>query len=746
MTEQMKWISPPDTFCGGTIDTFRFSPGARAAADEVLASTPVRIFASLMRDQESEGGLLAAKQVLDATLAAPIDDMPGAGQWFDPTGRLDLARLETWVRECRATVAGRLAQACALGGEAREVMLRERAAIALLAGCWLDTISQPATQPAGIVNDLFAHYWRLQGEGRPGRSVEARRRRLLEQFGVYLPPVGDPDFPREAGMGARTALHAAFLLSLSRYPVNYLPEVVGIHYASHVMACDSILLGEPPLLAENEIRSILGAYVDLLGASGRSALERRVARAVSLGVALEVRHAGLLVAMAEHSANQTLDGKVADIIRRHAPFAGKQHRQVKVGGKLLSQWFADPTFDIAAFLADFRQSWHVRTTTSGNSRFIDALKLGGPMFGVFSEREARVLRDWIARISTTKDAPIVVTAARPDEGDAAAWLDSIRREQPAGVVFETAGELDERALFYRLVNIENFPHSLPRARQRAAAALKAAQVMFSAGADGRYTDATFFPYSPDALMARVDAIYWRKLVDPYAPLQQIPSRDDVIFGQKMFALGSLIDGSWVFRIGNAGRHTRASDSMLLAIYADEMGMGDVRKNHITLIHRVLASMGIVMPHIREASFIDQDEIPDEFYAFPINQLCLGLFADSFYPEIVGYNLGIEMFGLGELRLHEIQKLRHWNLDPIYEEAHLSIDNVSAGHAHQAATIIQSYLGQIERQLGQDAVAAEWRRIWNGYALFAYFTEGYHLRHEAPAVPPLADERTDVLMI
>jgi Iron-containing redox enzyme len=99
-----------------------------------------------------------------------------------------------------------------------------------------------------------------------------------------------------------------------------------------------------------------------------------------------------------------------------------------------------------------------------------------------------------------------------------------------------------------------------------------------------------------------------------------------------------------------------------------------------------------------------------------------LFPDTFYAEILGYNLGIEMFGLGELRMHEIQKLRHWGLDTCYEEAHLSIDNVSAGHGRQSAEIIASYLDGIERQLGAQAVQREWRRIWNGYASFAWFVE------------------------
>ena len=43
----------------------------------------------------------------------------------------------------------------------------------------------------------------------------------------------------------------------------------------------------------------------------------------------------------------------------------------------------------------------------------------------------------------------------------------------------------------------------------------------------------------------------------------------------------------------------------------------------------------------------------------------------------------------------------------------------------------SYLDGVRRTVGEAAVQAEWRRIWRGYASFAYFVEQPVLKN-APA--------------
>src|SRR5262249_16721603 len=95
----------------------------------------------------------------------------------------------------------------------------------------------------------------------------------------------------------------------------------------------------------------------------------------------------------EWHAGLSLDAQVARVVARHAPFAGKQHRTVQVGGRRLTEWFADLDANLAAFVSSFRES-PLMAPRDGGCRFLRAIKFGGPMFGIFNEQEAATFQRW----------------------------------------------------------------------------------------------------------------------------------------------------------------------------------------------------------------------------------------------------------------------------------------------------------------------------------------------------------------
>ncbi|HWF82682.1 MAG TPA: iron-containing redox enzyme family protein [Streptosporangiaceae bacterium] len=707
-------FEPPDTIAALPVRPFEFSASASDEADAIVAGPPDALFRRLLGDQESEAVWLVARRVLDAFLTGP-GPAPAHDASVD-----EIAAHVAGVRDELAAVIERLGD---IDADGRAAVLAQRAPLGLITGCWLDVLSQPATQPSVIVNRLFAHHFELRGKANPRRSVHYLRRQSLEQQGVFLPETSAADFLDAVQARPLTALHGSFYLALSRLPANFLPELVGVHYAVLALGVDDLLLGLAPMLAEVDLRDVLAAYLELAGPSELARLH------AGLGCALELEreHVAMLAELAAWQRDLPLESKVAAVIARHAPFAGRHHKNIKVGDRPLAETFADPELDLAGFMADFRESKQLRPTPDGLSAFGRAIKFGGPMFGIFSEREAATFADWVASVQAGERPAIEVVTNTVGDAAAAARSAAVRASRPADVVIASVGAISDREFFHRLVNIENFANTLPLARQQAERLFQAGEILFSRGAGGRYTDASYFDYSAEALYERAERVYWDKLVAPYKPLDEIPDRDEVVFLQTTYALGALVDATWIHRTANIGRCDRRCDAALFSIYADEVGYGDLRKNHITLIHQALRSMDVLLPHIRDEAFMEQGDLPDALYGFSLHQLRMALFPDTYYNEILGYNLAIEMFGLGELRLHEIQKLNHYGFDDCYEQAHLTIDNISAGHSRQAADIIVAHLDEVRRVLGDAAVEREWRRVWRGYASLAYFVEHALLR-------------------
>jgi hypothetical protein len=690
---------------------FEASASACAEADEILALPPEALYRRLLSDCESEAVHVAARRVLHAFLR--YEQQP------------DIGAIEATVADARAELAAKLEQL------PRDLVLRQRAPLALLGGCWLDTVSQPATQPSVLVNLLLKQHFLMRGEGNPQRSMHTLRRRELERCDIYLPEIGAPDFLAKAGALPLTALHASCYLALSRLPASFLPELVGVHYAWFALGMDDVVSESAPVLPE--VRSVLELFLESADPPARS----RMHAGVALVLELEREHVAMLGELAAWQESLPLEAKVAEVVKRHAAYAGSHHLRVRVDGRTLTDWFSEPS-DLASFLAAFRESPHLRGTGDGLCAYIEAIKFGGPMFGIFDAAEAATLQAWAASVQAGERPDIVLRPCTAGDAQARARAAALVTSAPSDVVVADAGTPSDRELFHRLVNIESYPNIRPFALARAMRLFDEAETMFSHGAAGQYTDASWFDYTPQALYDRADRIYWEKLVEPYKPLTEIPDRDEVVFLQTTYALGALVDAAWLHRLANTGRYERGYDGALLSIYADEMGHGDMAKNHITLIHRALESMDIHLPHIRDAAFMSQADLPDQLYGFSLHQLCFAMFPDTFFCEILGYNLAIEMFGLGELRLHEIQKLKHYGFDDCYEQAHLTIDNLSAGHAKQAADIIVAHLDQVRRTLGDDAVQAQWRRVWRGYASLAYIVE--------PAlVKQLHEESVDVLL-
>ncbi|HEU5270557.1 MAG TPA: hypothetical protein VFU36_11590, partial [Jatrophihabitans sp.] len=430
----------PDRTVALPARTFEISPAGRAEADRLRRLPAAELFHRLIRDQESDAALLTCRRLIDTFL----EDLPQPAIGSAEAGSL--------VAEARAELAPIVEGLAGLPADVRQLVYRQRAPLALLDGCWLDMVSQPATQPAIIVNRLYAQHYAQRGAGNRLHSQEHRRRRALEAAEVTLPPIGAHDFLARAEARPLTALHACWYLALSRLPANFLPEVAGVQFAYRMLGIDDLLLGSRPVSATEPLTSLLAEFTELAD----QAAQARFVRAVQLVIGLEREHVGMLAELARWRSELSLESRVAEIIAKHAGMAGRQHGRVAVGDRLLSEAFGDAELDLADFLGRFRESGYVTRGRDGISPFTSAMKFGGPMFGIFDEQEAAVFRSWVASAQAGERPTIEISPNTAGNRAAEHWAQRLAASEPADVVVADPVVADDRELFFRLVNIENF--------------------------------------------------------------------------------------------------------------------------------------------------------------------------------------------------------------------------------------------------------------------------------------------------
>lgn len=158
----------------------------------------------------------------------------------------------------------------------------------------------------------------------------------------------------------------------------------------------------------------------------------------------------------------------------------------------------------------------------------------------------------------------------------------------------------------------------------------------------------------------------------------------------------LVDGAWLYGTLPHWRDNRLYP--LVRTYLEELGDGVPAQNHVCLYRRLLATQGCD----------DLHDLDDALYRQGAIQLALGLLADDYLPEVIGYNLGYE-----QLPLHLLIsafELNELGIDPYYFQLHVTIDNSASGHAAKA---VQSVLENLPRIGDADAF---YRRVMRGYCL------------------------------
>jgi len=165
-----------------------------------------------------------------------------------------------------------------------------------------------------------------------------------------------------------------------------------------------------------------------------------------------------------------------------------------------------------------------------------------------------------------------------------------------------------------------------------------------------------------------------------APRRYFGNRAHALYFLRAVAPTKLVDGAWLHGLLAYSKNPRFAD--LITTYVEELGEGRADKNHVVLYRRLLERYGLN----------PVQNLPARFYTQGALQLALGLNAEEFLPEIIGFNLGYEQLPLHLLiTAHELNEL---GIDPYYFTLHITVDNADSGHAQRAVQAVRDTLPQL----------------------------------------------------
>lgn len=288
---------------------------------------------------------------------------------------------------------------------------------------------------------------------------------------------------------------------------------------------------------------------------------------------------------------------------------------------------------------------------------------------------------------------------------------------------------EEKEAFHKIANIEDHIEFIPRAKELAAIYLSNANF----DAIEHYNQ---FDYTEKLFDERMERIYEDVLLGMHQPHRydlevinwsngkryRVGRASDAVVKDRLLQLApfNLMDGVWLQNILQA-RPSDDVQSRLFKIWSDEVGNGETQQNHSNVYENLLHSQGFNLPPVTSIDFLTIDVAPGAWRA-PVFQMCMGLFPQAFFPELIGMTLFLEWEATPSL-MPTAKMLSSRGINPLFYSLHVAIDNISEGHGALAKEAVKIYLEEKREEGGENAVQQNWKRIWRGYVTWA--TAGFN---------------------
>ena len=319
-------------------------------------------------------------------------------------------------------------------------------------------------------------------------------------------------------------------------------------------------------------------------------------------------------------------------------------------------------------------------------------------------------------------------------------------------VKEKPGMQSYKGLYHKVQNLEDFPEILPAARQALLALLRQG-FLLARLQNGPRSIMHISEYDPDQLAAFMAAkrqvthddwsSYLRRREAGGGP-EMFASREAARQWLKENAPLQLVDGAWVARVHNITTPfaLRGITKNAWQTYCEELGDGDLEKNHCFIYRELLREIGCDLPEQNDADLIHPRHKldSDRIWRAAAGHLLISLFPNDFLPEILGFNLHYE--SLAPQTLKAAKELPEYGISGHYFAVHICIDNADSGHSAMAEATIQDYMDHM-RKTGAMGLPQAWKRVQAGFLLSEYLDGEEDLNKYSEAVAEMLHSKAGV---
>jgi len=414
----------------------------------------------------------------------------------------------------------------------------------------------------------------------------------------------------------------------------------------------------------------------------------------------------------ETATNLEVSNRCRDILMENASYAVMHHKNTKLGGRLISEWFSDANIDIDGFLHTLIESpWINKENIDESAFFTNLLSPCGRMSGVFTGKDTSIIKRRISNILEGGSSPGSVTPPRlvnEFQLFQSSFLENLEKDsQPCKPQPD-----NYRSAFHYMTNIAQHPVGAGVSTKLISSIFSKDPVATHSPSDWELSN--MLAYSQSEFENIIEKAYFESMATPDISLNKLAiGKEQLRVLHLYYAPFALIDGVWLKNVSQ-DRHKTELNSGLYNIFVDEFGGANFKNNHANVYRRLMIELGIGREFTNLNGLMDCAELPNDTFIMPSFVTAISLNTEMYFPELLGLNLAIELAGLGRYNEEIIDILEKHNINAMFWRLHVSADNFSSGHSKQSLQMVTDYMTETEDSYGIEAGKIIWLRVVRGY--------------------------------